>query len=149
MNIDVNEISKKSNGIAIIYLLTFGIFGAHRFYAGKWKTGLINLLVGTQFTVIKLLTLFGINIFKSVVYSIISLLFLCAFLAYDLYAMATEMFSDSQGKILLGGKHKEELIGRSPQEKLDDRVNIIMSLLIFVIVAIFVFIILPLVASYA
>ena len=43
------EISKKSRLITLLLSLIFGVFGAHRFYVGKWKTGILYLLTGGVF----------------------------------------------------------------------------------------------------
>ncbi|MDC0259068.1 TM2 domain-containing protein [Verrucomicrobiales bacterium] len=36
--------NSKSRGLAAILAFFFGVFGAHRFYAGKFGTGIVQLL---------------------------------------------------------------------------------------------------------
>lgn len=37
-------VSEKSWAITLILCIFFGCFGAHRFYVGKWKSGIVMLL---------------------------------------------------------------------------------------------------------
>lgn len=50
----------KSTGVAyLLWCLTFiGVAGIHRFYAGKWITGIIWLLTGGLFLIGQLVDLF-------------------------------------------------------------------------------------------
>lgn len=147
-NIDANEVSRKSNGIALLYLFTFGFLGMHRFYVGKWKTGLIYLLIGLQLPIIRILTMFGVSPIKSVVYQILLFLFSIAFLGFDLFTMAQEAFSDSDGKILLGRAHRDAVIGRDSKEKEEDKMNMIVAIFLFVIMLILFFFVLPEISNY-
>lgn len=47
--------------VAWILLVFFGLFGAHRFYLGKWKTGLLFLFTGGLFGIGWLVDLWGLN----------------------------------------------------------------------------------------
>lgn len=147
-NIDASEVSRKSNGIALLYLFTFGFLGVHRFYVGKWKSGALYLLVGLQLPVIRILMMFGISPIRSVVYQIILFLFSIALLGFDLFAMVQEAFSDSNGKILLGRVHRDAVIGRDAKEKSEDNMNMLIAVLLFIILLILYFLVLPEIASY-
>ena len=58
------ELSEKSRLIALLLCMLFGVFGAHRFYAGKYGTGVLMfcsvfLFIGLLWWVIDLANIVG------------------------------------------------------------------------------------------
>lgn len=92
MNIDHEDISKKSPMITLILCLLFGKLGAHRFYVGKYVTGVIYLLVGGTSIVFDLFG-FGYAFIANIVYML--------FILVDIYALYSNTFTDSKGKVVV------------------------------------------------
>ena len=42
----MTEVSEKSRGMALVLAVLFGVLGVHRFYVGKFGTGVLMLLTG-------------------------------------------------------------------------------------------------------
>lgn len=147
MNLDADQISKKNSVVTLIFALTFGYFGAHRFYVGKWKSGLIYLLFGSIFPTVhflqKVCDLFGIS-FAIKASGIITVAFILTEVAmlYDVFALYSQSFTDSLGKVVIGGPEKDEIVGRTVTEKFNDNLSIISSLLILALLFIIYFVIL-------
>jgi TM2 domain-containing membrane protein YozV len=59
----MSEESSRNGGLLLVLCLLFGIFGAHRFYAGKVGTGVVQLLtfggLGVWAVIDLLFVLFG------------------------------------------------------------------------------------------
>lgn len=141
MNLDAEQISKKSSAISFALMLSFGIFGAHRFYVGKWKSGLIYLLFGSivpSARLINQIMLFvgDTSILKLVWYIYISFALVCVAVLYDVYALYSESFTDKYGKVVIGGSRKDEIVGRTMEESFNDKLNIFIILLLFALVLI-------------
>lgn len=141
MNLDADQISKKSSAISFALMLSFGIFGAHRFYVGKWKSGLLYLLFGSivpSARLINQIMLFAgdTSIFKLVWYTYISFILVCVAVLYDIYALYSESFTDKDGKVVIGGSRKDEIVGRTMQEVFNDKLTSSIIFLLFVLVII-------------
>ncbi len=92
MNIDQEDISKKSPMIALILCLLFGKLGAHRFYVGKYVTGVIYLLVGGTSIIFDIFG-FGYAFLANIVYML--------FMLVDIYALYSNTFTDGRGKVVM------------------------------------------------
>lgn len=72
--VPAHETSPKSRGVAIVLCLLLGFYGAHRFYAGKYGTGVLMMF-----------TAGGLFLWWMV----------------DLFALITSSFTDSKGRVLV------------------------------------------------
>lgn len=119
---DREDISNKNLLICTLLAFFFGSIGLHRFYVGKWKTGLIYI-AGSSLPLFSpfLYSILGIeDIFQAMKLTIaVGILSLCVGVAviYDVYAMYSESFFDKHGKILLSESVKNEYIGVSYTEQ--------------------------------
>lgn len=95
MHIDDSEISSKNQMVALILCVLFGNLGIHRFYVGKYITGAILLVVGSTSIVAKVLG-FG--------YAFIAIIASFIVLALDTYALYSDSFTDSKGKLVIGSQ---------------------------------------------
>ncbi len=91
MNLDAEQISKKSSTVSFILMLSFSTLG-NRFYVGKWKSGLIYLIFGSVVPGVRLINqlmeLVGnTSIFKLVWYVYLSFVLICVAVLYDIYAL--------------------------------------------------------------
>lgn len=141
MNLDVDQISKKNSAIVFTLMITFGTLGAHKFYVGKWKSGLLYLLFGSVVPGAKIinatLKLIGHNtLFNLVWYTYLSAALVSVAVLYDIFSLYSESFTDSLGKVVIGGSRKDELIGRTLQESFFDKLTSISIILIFVAIII-------------
>ena len=141
MNLDTEQISKKSSAISFALMLSFGIFGVHRFYVGKWKSGLIYLLFGSVVPGAKLINqvmlLIGDkSLFNFVWYVYMSFVLVCVAVLYDIFALYSESFTDKEGKVVIGGSRKDEIIGRTIEESFNDKLNSIIIFLLFALLII-------------
>lgn len=93
MNFDEQNISNKSQIVTLFLCLLFGRIGAHRFYVGKYLSGLIFLLIGGTSIVLDLFG-FGYSFIVQILYFIILIL--------DIYALYSDNFTDSDGKLVVG-----------------------------------------------
>jgi TM2 domain-containing membrane protein YozV len=89
--IDENEISKKSPLLTLFLCLVFGSLGAHRFYVGKYFTGAIYLLIGGTSIVLD---------FMGIGYAFIAKIIYALLIIIDTYALYSESFTDSKGKLI-------------------------------------------------
>lgn len=92
MIIDEENISNKSSIKTLFLCLVFGQLGAHRFYVGKYITGLLYLVIGCTSVVFDILG-FGYGFIAKIIYLI--------FLAIDLYALYSDSFTDSKGRLIM------------------------------------------------
>ncbi len=146
MQFDRDEVSDKSSGLTILLCLFFGSLGAHRFYVGKYKTGFMYLAVGLFPICMFVATrLFGVN---GMLFSVIVSVCIFAFQLYDAYAVYSEIFLDANKKVILSGSRKDELFGRTYEEKLIDRLNIIALLLFWLALVIILLVYYYIVLSY-
>lgn len=141
MNLDAEQISKKSSAVTFALMLSFGIFGAHRFYVGKWKSGLLYLLFGSIVPGARLINqimLFAgdTSILKLIWYIYISFLLVCVAVLHDIYALYSESFTDKEGRVVIGGSRKDEIVGRTMQEVFNDKLTSSIIFLLFVLVII-------------
>ena len=94
---DEDDISPKSQMITLFLLIFFGPLGAHRFYVGKILTGIFYLIVGSTTIIFKILG------FKWELIAIVAFIFINAM---DLYALYSDSFTDSKGRLVIGkSKH--------------------------------------------
>lgn len=141
MNLDPEEISKKNSTVVFILTLFFGFLGLHRFYVGKWKSGLIYLAFGSILPGAKIINLvckiIGVDsIFKIFWFIILAFILVVVACLYDIFAIYSESFADSKGKIVISGSRKDEIVGRTLEEKFNDKLVTIVALLMFLILAI-------------
>lgn len=147
MNLDADQISKKNSVVTLVYALTFGYLGAHRFYVGKWKSGLVYLIFGSVFPLVHMLQkiseVLGVNfaLKASGVFTIAYILVECAML-YDIFALYSQSFTDCFDKVVIGGSEKDEIVGRTMEEKFNDNLSIAVALFIFILIFIIYFVIL-------
>ena len=141
MNLDPEEISSKNSTVVFILTFFFGSLGLHRFYVGKWKTGLIYLAFGSILPGVKIIDLIckvvGINsIFKVIWFIILAFMLVVVACLYDIFTLYSESFTDSKGKIVISGSRKDEIVGRTLEEKFNDKLITTIALLTFLLFAI-------------
>ena len=85
--------SDKSRGVAFVLALVLGVFGAHRFYAGKVGTGLLQLG-----------TLGGLGIWY----------------LYDVILVASGGFRDKEGRLISRWDPETGETGDIPEQVLDE-----------------------------
>lgn len=148
MNLQQEDISDRNSTMSFLLCFFFGYFGAHKFYVGKWIQGLAYLLFGIPvfFNIIitPIANKFGGFPFaiKSVGVSIILNLLVGVAILYDLFAITHESSTDKKGLIVISGKHKDEIYGRTESEKFNDRLNTVITICMFVIFAIIYYVLL-------
>jgi TM2 domain-containing membrane protein YozV len=107
--------------LTLVLLLLFGRLGLHRFYVGKYFTGVIYLLVG------------GTSIILDVVgyqYALIAQLVYSLFLILDVYALYSDSFTDYKGRLLTSAKTMEYETYKERERMLfDDKLNKILIIL--------------------
>lgn len=84
--------SSKNHFVTGILCFLFGYFGTHRFYVGKWKSGLLILLFTCSF----LFVMFKINFFIGCCFLGLDLLYVCS----DFFQIYYNIFTDKSGKII-------------------------------------------------
>lgn len=89
--IDENEISKKSPLLTLFLCLVFGSLGAHRFYVGKYATGIIYFIIGGTSIILDFLG-FGFAIVGKIIFALLIII--------DTYAIYSDSFTDSKGKVI-------------------------------------------------
>jgi len=150
LNLQQEDISDRNSTMSFLLCFFFGYFGAHKFYAGKWIQGLAYLLFGIPvfFNIIitPIADKFGGFPFaiRSVGVSIILSLLVGVAILYDLFAITNESSTDKNGLIIISGKHKDEICGRTESEKFDDKLNTVVTICVFVIFVIIYFVLLKL-----
>ncbi len=72
--IAVENVSPKNWILCLLLCIFFGVLGFHRFYVGKWGTGLIYLITGGIFSL-------GV--------------------LFDIFLLATKQFTDADGNVLI------------------------------------------------
>lgn len=92
MMFDQDSISNKSQMVTFILCLLFGGLGAHRFYVGKYVTGIVYALIGGSSIVFKVL---GVG------WGIVSWAVLMVLLIYDVYALYSDSFTDSKDRLVI------------------------------------------------
>lgn len=138
MYIEKEQVSRKSAAVAAVLCLFFGSLGLHRFYVGKFKSGLLYLLFGSSMVSIHILS--RLDIVKGTLIGIFLFLLVAVGVFYDLFAMYNECFLDKEGKILLSGARQDELVGRTFQEKENDSLTIQITIVSFVIISVLYFV---------
>ena len=125
MQIEDEDISNKSQMITLILCLLFGKLGLHRFYVGKYITGIIYLLLGS-ITII--FDVFGWG------YAFLVQLIFLFLIALDVYALYSESFTDGKGRII--GESKTlvyETFTQREQILFDRKANKIIIILVGVV----------------
>ncbi len=134
---DDKDISNKSQFVTLILLLLFGRFGLHRFYVGKYFTGVIYLLVGSTSIIFDLID-YQFALIAQMVYLL--------FFILDIYALYSDSFADSKGRLLTSAK---TLVYDTLEERermlFDDKLNKIMIVLLGVVLYIVYFVVVKLV----
>lgn len=133
MEYDVEDISNKSQIVTFVLLLLFGSFGAHRFYVGKYITGLIYCILGVGSWALSLL---------NIGYTLIAQIIFLLLIVIDLYALYSDSFTDGKGKPVVG---KDNIMVYETDEERDQKLFIakldkLMMVLIIFAVYIVVFI---------
>lgn len=130
MNIDENNISNKSQIVTLILCLLLGQIGAHRFYVGKYFTGVLFLIVGGTSLILDILGV-GYAFVASIIYLIIMIL--------DVYALYSDSFTDKLGRLVIGSSKAlvyENLVERENiifEEKLNKIVCILVGIIGYVV----------------
>ena len=106
MNFDDSDISEKSSSLTLFLCIIFGSFGAHRFYVGKYFTGLIYLLIGGTSIIYDFMG-FGYGFIAKIVFFILMVI--------DIYALYSDSFTDSKGKLITD--HTKNLVYDTLQER--------------------------------
>jgi len=132
---DEDDISPKSQMITLFLLIFFGPLGAHRFYVGKILTGIFYLIAGSTTIILKVLE------FKWELIAIVVLIFI---IAMDLYALYSDSFTDSKGRLVIGKSKNPVYNSLKEREKIifTEKLNKLMLVLAgiaFYILLIFVF----------
>lgn len=120
MQIEDEDISEKSQMLTLILALLFGKLGLHRFYVGKYVTGVIYLIIGGTSIVLDVLG-WGYAFLVQVVYLI--------FIALDVYALYSESFTDGKGRIIGDSKTLVyDTLAQREQILFDQKMNKIMCI---------------------
>ena len=138
MNLDPEEISSKNSTVVFILTFFFGALGLHRFYVGKWKSGLIYLEFGSILPGVKIIDLIckiiGVgSIIKIFWFIILAFVLVVVACLYDIFTLYSESFTDSKGKIVISGSRKDEIVGRTLEEKFNDKLDTIVALFAFLL----------------
>lgn len=143
MIVEKNEASDKNELVALILALCWGTLGLHRFYVGKWKTGILYLLLGSFSFLYNLLEDIGVNIFFSVYFSYVAFLLVGVAVLYDIFAITNESFFDGKNKLLISkGTREDSGLFLSAKEKAIASTNawiIFFSFVLFLIVRYVIF----------
>lgn len=147
MNLQEEDISNRNSTISFLLCLFFGYFGAHKFYVGKWIQGTVYLVFGSSvffnFIISPIAENFGYSwAIKSVGVKVILTLLVGVAILYDLFAITHEASTDRKGLIVVSGKHKDEIYGRTESEKFNDRLNTFITLCVFAIMVIIYYVLL-------
>lgn len=150
LNLQQEDISNRNSTMSFLLCFFFGYFGAHKFYVGKWIQGIVYLLFGSSvffnFIISPIAKKFGYSLaIKSVGVKIVLTLLVGVAILYDLFAITHEASTDKKGLIVVSGKHKDEIYGRTESEKFNDKLNTVITICVFVIFAIIYFVLLNLV----
>lgn len=144
MIVEKDDASSKNELVALILALCWGTLGLHRFYVGKWKSGILYLLLGSFSFLYNLLDELGVSLFFSIYFSYVAFLLVGVAVLYDIFAIANESFFDGKKKLLISkGTREDSGLFLSVKEKAIARANawiIFFSFVLFVIVR---YIILP------
>lgn len=125
MNIDDEDISDKSQMLTLILCLLFGKLGLHRFYVGKYITGVFYLLLGGTSIVLDVLG-WGYALLVQVIYLI--------FIALDVYALYSDSFTDGKDRIICGTKTLVyDTLAQREQILFDRKMNKIICILVGVV----------------
>ena len=133
MVIEREDISKKNATVTAILCLFFGSLGAHNFYCGRYLKGIIYCMFGGTLLGQRILARIGIQLFgfpKAVLLLSIMFMLVVVAILYDLYALYSDSFFDSSNKLVLSGKQKDEIYGRSLEEKSEERMDTAVTLLL-------------------
>jgi len=129
MKYDESNVSNKSQLKTLVYLLIFGKLGIHRFYVGKYITGLLFLLVGVTQAVLRFV--------KGPDFLSISVGLLSLFMFFvDIILIYTDKFTDKEGCFVLGAERIAIIEGEGDFEKLRFISKIDKFALILLIVAV-------------
>ena len=132
---DEDDISPKSEMTTLFLLIFFGGFGAHRFYVHKFATGIFYLVAGSTTIVFKI---FGLR------WELIAKVLIIFINALDWYALYSDSFTDSKGRLVIGKSKHLVYDSLEEREKIifTERLNTFMLVLVgiaFYILLIFVF----------
>lgn len=108
MIIDASEISPKSEMKTVILALLFRGFGLHRFYVGKYLSGMIYVLIGSTSFISSVCDKIGVSFFQSVNISLICMFIAATWALFDIFALYSESFTDGQGRLIVSKATKEE-----------------------------------------
>lgn len=129
--IDPENISRKSEMITAMLCLFLGQFGIHRFYTGKWKSALFYLLFGGCNITFSLLRKLGVGTFNSVFYTVITSVAIGVLILFDLFALYSNSFTDSHGRVIVSARAREEMGFISPEERFNEKANSVIILCVF------------------
>ncbi len=141
MHFDKEDISPKNDVLAIFLALTFGFYGAHRFYTGKYLSACIYLFIGNIHVLYDILEYFGVspeaNIFLNLFFYGLPIVMIL----YDVFALLNASFIDGDGKVIVNRAIKEEA---GAFDKNEDRItDLIMAVCCFGLYIIIKYILLP------
>lgn len=108
MHIESDEISPKSEMKTVLFALLFRGFGIHRFYVGKYLSGIIYVLIGSTSFVSSICEMVGVSFFQSVNISLICTVISAVWALFDIFALYSESFTDAQGRLIVSNATKEE-----------------------------------------
>ena len=144
MVVEKADASNKNELVALFFALCWGTFGLHRFYVGKWKSGILYLLFGSFSFLYNLLDELGVNIFFSIYFSYVAFLLVGVAVLYDVFAITNESFFDGKDKLLISkGTREESGLFLSPKEKAIASTNAWIVFFSFVLFVIVRYVILP------
>ncbi len=138
---DRESVSNKNATITTILALFFGFLGAHRFYVGKYITGLLYFLFGGSTFVLRLLDELNLIEINSILVLFIGFGIVYVGIAFDLYALYSDSFDDKHKKAVLCNAHKDEMFGRTSDEKFDDKLNSLLAVCITIIIYVSYFVV--------
>ena len=135
MRFEKEDISSKDELLAMVLAIFFGSYGLHRFYVGKYVSGTVYLLLCNTRILFNILVRLGLDTFRSSFFDYFATGLALVLIAYDIYALYSESFTDGKKKLIVGKGTKEEcgIIDHNPT-RIDNAIIVFCLFLIYVIV---------------
>ncbi len=143
MRIDASEISPKSEMKTVLFALFFNGFGLHRFYTGKYLSGILYVLLGSTATIFRICDALGVSFSHSFTIALICFCISYILALFDIYALYSESFTDGQGRLIVSKATKEENGVFSKKASDTPGADVVMIIALFFLYVDVMYIILP------